>query len=346
MEKVQTDNASKNPTPFLIPENRWLLPNKEAYYETRLGAAYIGNASELMKDVESSSVDLIMTSPPFALARKKKYGNVEPEKYVGWFEPFAMEFWRILKPTGSLVIHIGTSWIEGKPCKSLYVYDLLISLCRKYEKTFNLAQEFFWYNPARLPSPAEWVNVRRIRVKDAVDYIWWLCKTENAKADNKRILQEYSESMKNLLKNGYKAKLRPSEHNISENFSHDNTGAIPSNLLIHKKSHLPQNLLVYSNTESTSRYLKLSRQHTDIAKINPARYPERIPEFFIKFLTEPNDKVLEPYAGSNTTGHAAEMLGRRWMAFELIPEYLTGSIFRFSRDNMIKSKNIIALNSL
>jgi site-specific DNA-methyltransferase (cytosine-N4-specific) len=344
---VQVDKStSQNPARFLTPMDKWLLPDEESYYETRLGTAYVGNSLELMKGLESDSVDLIVTSPPFALTRKKRYGNVEPEKYGTWFQPFAMEFWRILKPTGSLVIHIGTSWIEGKPWKTLYVYDLLISLCRKYEKTFNLAQEFFWYNPAKLPSPAEWVTVRRIRVKDAVDYIWWLCKTENAKADNRRILKEYSESMKNLLKNGYKAKLRPSEHNISENFSHDNLGAIPSNLLIRKKSHLPQNLLVYSNTESTSRYLRLCRQHTDIAQINPARYPERIPEFFIKFLTEPNDKVLEPYAGSNTTGHAAEMLGRRWMAFELIPEYLTGSIFRFSRDNVIKSKNIIALNSL
>lgn len=347
MEKVQTDNVSKNPAPFLTPEDRWLLSDKETYYETRLGAAYVGNSLEIMKAIGSETVDLIMTSPPFALTRKKKYGNVEPEKYVEWFEPFAMEFWRILKPTGNLAIHIGTSWIEGKPWKSLYVYELLISLCRKYEKKFNLAQEFFWYNPAKLPSPAEWVTVRRIRVKDAVDYIWWLCKTENAKADNRRILTEYSESMKNLLKNGYKAKLRPSEHDISEKFSRDNRGAIPSNLLISEKRNLsPQNILAYSNTESTSRYLKLSRQHSDIAKINPARYPERIPEFFIKFLTEPNDKVLEPFAGSNTTGHAAEMLGRRWMAFELIPEYLTGSIFRFNRENIIKCKNIIALNSL
>jgi len=340
--KVQANknNSMGSPTPFLTPENKWLLPNNEAYYETRLGAAYIGDSLQLMKSIESSTVDLIMTSPPFALTRQKKYGNVDPERYGIWFEPFALEFWRILKPTGNLVIHIGTSWIEGKPWKSLYVYELLISLCKKYEKTFNLAQEFFWYNPARLPTPAEWVNVRRIRVKDAVDYIWWLCKTESAKADNRRILKEYSESMKNLLKNGYKAKLRPSEHNISKKFSRDNLGSIPSNLLN------PQNLLVYSNTESTSRYLKLCRQHPEIAKINPARYPERIPEFFIRFLTEANDNVLEPYAGSNTTGHAAEMLGRRWMAFELVPEYLIGSIFRFSRDNVIKCKNIIALNSL
>lgn len=340
MELDIEDNNSTRNASLLLQEPKWILPNKEALYETRLGAAYVGDSLELMKSVDDESVDLIVTSPPFALVRQKKYGNVEPEQYATYFAPFAREFWRILKPTGNLVIHIGTSWIEGKPWKSLYVYDLLIALCTRYEKKFNLAQEFFWYNPARLPSPAEWVTVRRIRVKDAVDYIWWLCKTENAKADNRRILREYSESMKNLLKNGYKAKLRPSEHNISKKFSRNNNGAIPSNFLT------PQNLLVYSNTESTSRYLKLCREHPDIAKINPARYPERIPDFFIRFLSEPNDKIMEPYAGSNTTGHAAEMLGRKWLAFELNPEYLTGSIFRFNVDNIVKCKNIIALNAL
>jgi len=271
---------------------------------------------------------------------KKEYGNVTADEYVEWFKPFAKEFWRILDPTGSLVIHIGTSWIKGKPFKNLYVYELLLSLCKKYEKRFNLAQEFFWYNPARLPTPAEWVTVRRIRVKDAVDYIWWLCKDEKAKADNRNVLKQYSKAMKNLLKNGYTAKLRPSEHDISTKFGVDRGGAIPPNML------KPQNLLTYSNTASTSRYLKLCRKNSDIAKINPARFPEDIPEFFIRFLTDPNDQVLEPFAGSNTTGHAAEMLGRKWIAFDLNSEYLTGSIFRFKRENIIKSRNIKALEAL
>jgi site-specific DNA-methyltransferase (cytosine-N4-specific) len=90
----------------------------------------------------------------------------------------------------------------------------------------------------------------------------------------------------------------------------------------------------------------LCREHGDIAKINPARYPEKIPEFFIRFLTEPNDRVLDPFAGSNTTGYVAEMLGRRWMSFELIPEYVTGSIFRFTRDNIIKCENHTALKAV
>jgi len=127
--------------------------------------------------------------------------------------------------SGSLVIDIGGAWVPGQPTRSLYHYELLISLCRSFR--FHLAQEFFWWNPARLPTPAEWVTVRRIRVKDAVNCVWWLSKTPWPKASNRRVLAPYSESMLGLLKHGYKAKLRPSGHDISEKFSIDNRAAIP-----------------------------------------------------------------------------------------------------------------------
>ncbi|MEK7784802.1 MAG: DNA methyltransferase, partial [Chloroflexota bacterium] len=121
----------------------------------------------MRENVANDSVDLIFTSPPFGLLRKKEYGNVEAEKYVAWFKGFASEFYRILKPSGSLVIDIGGSWIPGQPTRSLYHFELLIMLCREVE--FHLAQEFYWWNPAKLPTPAEWVNVRRVRVKDAIN---------------------------------------------------------------------------------------------------------------------------------------------------------------------------------
>jgi len=300
---------------FALQVEDWLLPNVEPYYRTRLGAAYLGDALELIKHLSDGSVDLIVTSPPFALIRKKAYGNVDPEEYVSWFEPFADQFWRVLRDDGNLVIHLGGSWNKGEPTKTLYTYQLLIALCSKYEKTFKLAQDFYWYNPARLPSPAEWVTVRRVRVKDAVDFIWWLSKGANPKADNRRVLKEYSESMLNLFKNGYKAKLRPSGHHISTKFGRDHGGAIPSNLL------------VYSNTDSNSRYLTMCRESG--IEPHPARYPGQIPEFFMNFLTDRGEKVLDPFGGSNVTGEVAERLGRRWICFEILEEYLKGSMFRF-----------------
>jgi site-specific DNA-methyltransferase (cytosine-N4-specific) len=292
----------------------WL---QKPYYATEQGAAYLGDALELLKLLPSRSVNLIMTSPPFALNRKKAYGNVDSNNYIKWFMPFAKEFWRVLKDDGSLVIHIGGAWDRGQPTRSVYHFELLLHLCRNNDSEFKfyLAQDFYWFNSARLPSPAEWVTVRRIRVKDAVDPIWWLSKSPFPKADNRKILNQYSKAMQKLLKRGYNAGLRPSGHNISLKFQKDLGGAIPPNLL------------VLANTESNSRYLRLCRE----SKIqpHPARYPVELPEFFIKFLTDESDIVLDPFGGSNATGEAAERTRRRWICFEAEEQYLNGSKLRF-----------------
>ena len=158
-------------------------------YQTEAGEAWLGDAIETLEaHVEDESVDLIVTSPPFALQRPKEYGNESQEGYKTWFLPFADEFWRVLKPTGSLVIDLGGAWESGRAVKSLYAFELLITLCRRPNRPFVLAQDLYWYNPARLPSPAQWVTVERVRVKDSVDYLWWLAKGPNPKSDNGRVL--------------------------------------------------------------------------------------------------------------------------------------------------------------
>lgn len=286
------------------------------YYETKHGVAYLGDARQILASgAFDGTVDLIMTSPPFALRRKKEYGNVEASRYIEWFLEFAQPFHRVLKANGSLVVHIGGSWNRGTPTRSLYQYELLVELCKQPNYTFYLAQEFFVFNPARLPSPAEWVTVRRERVKDAVDCVWWLSKEPHPKADNRRVLRPYSQSMEELLRRGYKPMLRPSGHDISAKFGRRNDGAIPPNLL------------EIANTESNSRYLRACRQAE--LKPHPARYPAALPEFFIKFLTTPGDLVLDPFAGSNVTGEVCEKLERRWVAIDTVEEYLEGSKFRF-----------------
>jgi len=295
-----------------------MLVNIKPFYETEYGAAYLGDSRKILADKTlEGTVDLIMTSPPFALQRKKEYGNVEAAEYIAWFLEFARIFHRLLKQKGSLVIHIGGSWNSGQPTRSLYHYELLIELCRMPAYKFYLAQEFFWYNPAKLPTPAEWVTVRRERVKDAVDCVLWLCKDPHPKASNWNVLQPYSESMEQLLKNGYKAQLRPSGHNISTKFSKRNKGAIPPNLL------------QIANTESNSRYLRACRQTGK--KPHPARYPSGLPEFFIKMLTVEGDLVVDPFAGSNVTGEVCERFKRRWIAVDIVEEYLEGSKFRFDK---------------
>ncbi len=190
-----------------------------------------------------------------------------------------------------------------------------------------------WYNPAKLPTPTEWVTVRRERVKDAVNTVWWLSPGEHPKANNRRVLKPYSESQKQLMKNGYKAKLGPSEHQISEKFGTDNGGAIPPNLLEDSDfrydvgDSLPVNVIAASNTSSNDYYLQRCREEG--VKPHPARFPAALPEFAINLCTEEGDLVLDPFAGSNMTGWVAEKAGRRWIAMELQEDYLIGSKFRF-----------------
>ena len=292
-------------------------PNPVIEFKTRLGHAYWADSICLMDNViEPRSVDLIMTSPPFGLLRKKEYGNADADEYVQWFKPFAERFLKMLKPHGSLVIDIGGAWQSGLPTKSLYQYELLISLCKEFG--FYLAQEFFWWNPSKLPTPAEWVNIRRIRVKDAVNTIFWLSPTPWPKASNRRILTQYSGSMSQLLRTGYRAKKRPSGHNISTKFSKDNGAAIPPNLI------------AAANTESNSQYLRYCEQHD--LNPHPARFPSIIPEFFIRLLTDRNDMVFDPFAGSCVTGEVAEKLGRKWICGEIEQEYLKGAWGRFDSE--------------
>ena len=285
-------------------------------FARRHGEAYWADSASLMATLDGDTIDLIVTSPPFGLTRKKEYGNAAADEYVAWFRPFAEQFHRILSPTGSLVIDIGGSWNPGLPTKSLYQYELLIDLCRTFG--FHLAQEFFWWNPSRLPTPAEWVNIRRVRVKDAVNSIFWLSKTPWPKASNRRVLTEYSDAMLDMLANGYKAKKRPSGHEISEKFNKNNGAAIPPNLI------------AVANTDSNSRYLRYCAEHG--FPQHPARFPSTIPEFFIRFLTDPGDLVLDPFAGSCVTGEVAERLGRRWICSELEEAYLEGAVGRFIED--------------
>lgn len=285
------------------------------FHQTKHGRIYHGDSLDVLsKRIKPSSVDLIMTSPPFGLVRKKDYGNADAHEYLDWFRPFAEAFRRALKNTGSLVIDIGGAWNPGLPTRSLYHYELMIMLCKEYG--FHLAQDFFWWSPSKLPTPAEWVTVRRIRVKDAINCVWWLSPTPWPKACNRRVLTPYSDSMHQLFKNGYKAKKRPSGHDISEKFSTNNGAAIPPNLL------------AMPNTESNSRYMRYCKEHG--IKPHPARFPAELPEYFIRMLTDPSDLVVDPFGGSCVTGEAAERTGRRWICSELVEEYLEGAVSRFA----------------
>jgi DNA modification methylase len=288
-------------------------------YLTNWGAAYRGDSLDLLAALPDSSVNLVLTSPPFALQREKEYGNKAQAEYVAWLAQFARLVQRKLKHDGSFVLDLGGAYEPGSPTRSLYNFRVPIHFCD--ELGFYLAEDFYWHNPAKLPSPIEWVNKRKLRAKDSVNTVWWFGKTRWPKANVSKVLAEYSDRMKKLLEDPegfYTPKKRPSGHDIGKSFSKDNGGAIPPNLL------------QISNSESNGSYLRGCK---DVgAKGHPARFPAKLPEFFIRFLTEPGDLVLDIFAGSNTTGHVAECEGRKWLAFEERVDYLAASSFRFFAD--------------
>lgn len=248
-------------------------------FTTNLGTALLAEAETAVQFIDDKSIHLILTSPPYPLITKKAYGNKDPQSYVEWFTQLAASWKDKLTDTGSLVINLADVFTPGSPSLSLYQERLLISLCD--EIGYSLAQKFYWENPAKLPSPAEWVCVRRIRVTPSIEQLYWLTKSPaSATANNRNILRPYSESMLQRLAQGGEqtSQSRPSGFAFKQNaFSKDNGGSIPHNLLI------------ASHTESNDAYKQLCRKHK--LPIHPARFPNAIPETMIRFLTEENHIV-------------------------------------------------------
>ena len=294
----------------------------------------VGKAEDVLAsaalDPWRGRVQLVFTSPPFPLLRKKKYGNLSGDAFCDWLASFAEPLAKMLTPNGSIVLEIGNGWNPGLPTVSTVGIKALLAF--QEAANLHLCQEFICYNPARLPTPAEWVAVRRTRVKDAFTRVWWLSPTPNPKADNRRVLTEYSDSMKKLLKKGtYTGGKRPSEHQIgTESFLTDNGGAIPPNVIVppNASDYEPQAILPIANTASKNGYHQMCRDQN--LPRHPALMPEPLVEFFVRFLTEPNDVVFDPFSGSNTTGSVAERLGREWVGVEADAAYAEASKIRFA----------------
>lgn len=313
-------------------------------YKSKRGELILGDSIELlsnsMKTQLKGKVDLIITSPPFPLNRKKKYDNKKGKEYLKWFTELAPIFSDLLSERGSLVIEIGNAWEPGRPVQSLLHLECLLALVKHPKSGLNLIQEFICYNPSKLPSPAQWVTVNRIRTVDSYTHVWWIAKNDYPKADNRKVLRPYSKSMLKLLKKQeYNSGKRPSEHNISEKgFLKDHGGSIAHNFFEmealngNRDVRLPHSVLSFSNTNSNDYFLKECRKQKITP--HPARMSGGLINFFIEFLTDENDLILDPFSGSNTTGYCAEKLKRKWVSFELKENYIKQAIIRFSEPSL------------
>lgn len=305
-------------------------------YKTDYGRYYFGKCEEELKRLDlSRRVQLIITSPPFPLNNKKRYGNLVGEEYLDWFTSLAPLFSEVLTENGSIVIELGNAWEKDRPVQSLLHLKSLMSFVENQRADLRLCQEFVCYNPARLPSPAQWVTINRIRAIDSFTHVWWMSNSDYPKADNRKILRPYSKSMKSLLSRGsYNAGKRPSEHLISEkSFLTKHDGSISHNVLEleqideTKELRLPFSMFSISNTKSNDFFTRACKKEG--LTPHPARMPLELASFFIEFLTEEGDLILDPFGGSNTTGFCSEKLKRNWISIEADIDYGRQSLLRF-----------------
>jgi DNA methylase len=335
------------------------------YYKTKFGQMLFGDSSKIIQEEihkkYKNKVQLIITSPPFPLNSKKKYGNLQGDAYKEWFASLAPIYADLLTDDGSIVIEIGNSWEPNRPVQSILHLESLLAFMKA--ANLNLIQEFICYNPSRLPSPANWVTVNRIRTVDCYTHVWWLSKSDYPKADNRKVLRPYSQGMMNLIKRqNYNTGKRPSGHSIGKtSFLKDNGGGIAHNLLefepieakrinrlpnnisefvnLSDDPDLPSNVLSISNTNSSDYYSVKCRELG--IKRHPATMQPGLIAFFTQFLTDENDLILDPFGGSNTTGYIAEKLKRRWFSIEIMEEYIQQSIHRFQEPNLDSNLKIV-----
>lgn len=331
---VETDPAQARFNLWALTEKakRGLLNCKPGVritiFTTELGESIWAECETAVGLFSDHSIDLLLTSPPYPLQRTKKYGNRPALAHTEWLLE-CLSMWKSkLTATGSLVLNLADVWEPGTPTISLYQERLLLRLCDDFG--FHLNQRLYWHSPAKMPSPAEWVTVRRVRVTPSVENLWWLSTTPFPKANNRNALRPYSESMKKRLEAGgeRRASVRPSGHKLKEGaFTTDCGGSIP------------HSLIVASNTASNDQYQRMCRDAG--LPIHPARFPEQVPEYCIKLMTDEGDLVVDIFSGSTMTGRVAERLGRRWACIEKSLAYAAGGLFRFTSSELQYVNEII-----
>lgn len=306
-------------------------------FQTVFGRCYESTIEDFLDSPQGEElrgrVQLVLTSPPFPLNNKKSYGNLSGQAYVDWITSLALPLSRLLADDGSIVLEIGNAWEPGRPVQSVLHLKALLGFLEAEGAGLRLCQEFICYNPARLPSPAQWVTVERSRTVDSFTHVWWFAKSDTPKADNRRVLRPYSESMKKLLAtNKFNRGKRPSAHDVRETaFNVDNGGSIAHNVLEvesidpAREPRLP-NAFSFANTASADAFTKSCRERGILP--HPARMPLGLAAFFVQFLTEPGDLVFDPFGGSNTTGYAAEANDRRWVSVETNPDFVAQAALR------------------
>lgn len=277
----------------------------------KLSNSYIcGDCLEILRDIPDESIDMIMTSPPYA-DQIKDYGDVvkkiKPNDYIDWFLPRAKEFYRVLQPEGSFILNINDK-LDGR-YQNIFVFKLVIALCE--EIGFHLVRDYIWYNPATPPNVFSRGTMGR--TKKSHEYCFWFSKSDKWTFNMDPIRKPYSKSMMEIIdgkaveRGGRDKNSRPSRHNFDLSHPWDDKGGAD-----------PGSVISVSNTASNGFVQRLCKE---MGIKHPARYPEKLVEFFVLSGSNPGDIVLDPFAGSGTTGVVARKNGRQYLCIDVNPDY-------------------------
>lgn len=263
-----------------------------------------GRCENILKSYPAGSIDFIFTSPPYADMRN--YGindsKIPPNEYTDWFIPKAEEFYRVLKPTGSFVLNINDRVVDGKV--QLYVYELILRLCN--DIGFNLVRDYIWYNPATPPNIFS--TGKYGRTKKSHEWCFWFSKGNEWVFNMDSIRRPYSKMMLQYINGkGHGQEKNPSGHHFDRSYKWKNNGGSD-----------PGSVLVISNSISNDTFFKLCQKR---GISHPARFPEKLAEFFILAGTNEGDIVLDPFSGSGTTAVSAAKLNRYWIGIDANKDY-------------------------
>jgi site-specific DNA-methyltransferase (adenine-specific) len=251
----------------------------------------LGDCKEKLKLLEDNSVDLIVTSPPYADQRKNTYGGIRPEKYVEWFLPISEQLLRVLKPTGTFVLNIKEKVVQGE--RSIYVMELILEMRKQ---GWLWTEEFIWHK--KNCYPGKWPN----RFRDAWERLLQFNKERKFNMYQDEVMVPTGEWAKTRLKNLSETDMIRDNSKVGSGF-----GKNISNWVEREKAY-PTNVL-HLATECNN-------------KNHSAAFPQELPEWFIKLFTKEKDTVLDPFMGSGTTLFVANRMRRNSIGIDIVPEYV------------------------
>lgn len=289
-------------------------------FSTDLGIALWADCATAIRRLDQP-IHLVVTSPPYPLAHPRAYGNPAENEYVDFLcaamEPIVSK----LVPGGSIALNLGNDIFErGLPSRSIYRERLVIALHDRFG--LHKMDEIPWVNRSKAPGPVQWASIKRTQLNCAWEPVYWFTNDPSlVRSDNRRVLEPHTERHAMLIANGGEKRgnaYSDGAHTkrAGRSFSHHTAGSIPKNVI--EIGHAGA---------SEKSYKKIARAAGLPA--HGAPFPAKLVEFFVKFLTVEGDLVVDPFAGSLTVPLVAQSLGRRWIATEVIWEYLSGAALRF-----------------